>query len=233
LDNKEIASLERPKGLNPPVICGQHRVAEVILKHMAQYPNTKVLWDHNLVEIKDHGDSVTAVCDVRGENAEITGRYLVGADGARSTVRKLIGCTFEGFTYDKMVVATNVYYPFLENGFGLGQFIVHPEHFALVISHHCQSNRRLQNVLQTAYSVAHMRKTHLSALRKLRQTWTLSLIRCSRVQSQSSAISECFRPTSFINWQAMLLMRAILLGAWVSPLDFAMLEVGRLLDWHF
>ena len=67
-----------------------------------------------------------------GGEVRITGDYLVGADGARSSVRKLIGCTFDGFTYDKMVVATNVFYPFRENGFADGQFIIHPEHFAMI-----------------------------------------------------------------------------------------------------
>ncbi len=114
------------------MICGQHKVAEIILEHLAQYPKAKVLWDHSLTEIKDHGDSVTAVCETKERTAEITGRYLVGSDGARTTVRKLIGCTFDGFTYDKMVVATNVYCPFRAHGFTLAQFIVDPENFALV-----------------------------------------------------------------------------------------------------
>jgi 2-polyprenyl-6-methoxyphenol hydroxylase-like FAD-dependent oxidoreductase len=139
VDNKKIAGFERPrgdgnKGGYDPVICGQHKVAEIILKHLEQYPKAKVLWDHSVTGIKDHGDSVTAVCETKTGTAEIAGRYLVGSDGARSTVRKLIGCTFDGFTYDKMVVATNVYYPFRENGFSLAQFIVDPENFALVPS---------------------------------------------------------------------------------------------------
>lgn len=137
-DNKKIAGYERPSGVNmggyAPVLCGQHKVAEIILRHLSEYPHAKILWDHEVTEIRDQGDKgVTAVCDTKdGGKAEITGRYLVGSDGARSTVRKLIGCTFDGFTYDKMVVATNVYYPFRDYGFTLAQFIVDPEDFALV-----------------------------------------------------------------------------------------------------
>jgi len=131
-DNKKICGFERPAGGHPPVICGQHRVAEVILNHMAKYPNAKVLWDHTFKAVKENGDSATVTCETKEGDKEITARYVVGADGATSSVRKAIGCTFDGFTYDKMVVATNVYYPFRENGFGLAQFIVDPEHFALV-----------------------------------------------------------------------------------------------------
>jgi 2-polyprenyl-6-methoxyphenol hydroxylase-like FAD-dependent oxidoreductase len=132
IDNEIVAKANRPRGALPPVICGQHKVAEVILKHLSKHSNAKILWNHKVVGIDDRGDSVTAICETTEGEARITGRYLVGSDGARSTVRKLIGCTFDGFTYDKMVVATNVYYPFKENGFGFAQFIIHPEHFALV-----------------------------------------------------------------------------------------------------
>src|SRR5262249_21334003 len=135
IDNETIAKMERPKGSYPPVICGQHKVAEIILKHLSKCPHAEILWNHKLVGIEDHGDSVTAICNTKNGMVEITGRYLVGSDGARSTVRKLIGCTFDGFTYDKMVVATNVYYPFMQYGFGFAQFIIHPEHFALVLSY--------------------------------------------------------------------------------------------------
>lgn len=132
INGEIIASASRPKGGFDPVICGQHKVAEVILKHLASYPHAEVLWNHKVVEIKDHEDSVTAVCERSNGNIEVTARYLVGSDGARSTVRKLIGCTFDGFTYNKIIVATNVYYPFREHGWSVGQFIVDPEHFALV-----------------------------------------------------------------------------------------------------
>jgi 2-polyprenyl-6-methoxyphenol hydroxylase-like FAD-dependent oxidoreductase len=130
IDGKEIAAIE-PKGGLPPVICGQHKVAEVILKHMEKYPHAKVLWNHKVTAI-EQGKEVTAICETPDGEVRVSGKYLIGADGARSTVRKLIGCTFDGFTYEKMVVATNVYYPFREHGFSGAQFIIHPEHFALV-----------------------------------------------------------------------------------------------------
>ena len=130
---KLVASVPRPKSTHDPVVCGQHQVAGVILEHLAKYPHASVLWNHRLSALKDNGDSVTAVCETHiNETVHITGRYLVGADGARSTTRKLVGCTFDGFTYDKMVVATNVRFPFDKYGFSFAQFVVDPNHFALV-----------------------------------------------------------------------------------------------------
>jgi len=134
VDGTEVARIDRLVSKYPPVLCGQHKVAEIILRHMEKYPHAKVLWNHNVQAIEQDEESVTAVCQTPEGTKKITGKYLVGSDGARSTVRKLIGCTFDGFTYDKMVVATNVYYPFKEHGWTQAQFLIHPEHFALVRS---------------------------------------------------------------------------------------------------
>jgi 2-polyprenyl-6-methoxyphenol hydroxylase-like FAD-dependent oxidoreductase len=120
-----IASIARPRSKYPPVVCGQHEVAEIVLKHLTA--NT-VYWNHKLAAL-ENGDTVTAVCE---NGKRFTAKYLVGADGARSTVRKLIGCTFDGFTYDKMVVATNVRFPFDQYGFTFAQFVVDPDTYALI-----------------------------------------------------------------------------------------------------
>ena len=101
----------------------------------------------------------------------VTGEYLVGADGARSSVRRLIGCTFDGFTYDKMVVATNVFYPFRENGFTNSQFIIHPEHFAMVWPSMPQANPRLEKYLQMECIVYLMVRTHRYRTRKHERIW--------------------------------------------------------------
>jgi 2-polyprenyl-6-methoxyphenol hydroxylase-like FAD-dependent oxidoreductase len=135
IDNKIVAEL--PNRLNPPryppVRCGQHILAAIVLKHLAEYPHAKVLWNHKVVGIEQDKESATAICELdNGKTVRVTGKYLIGTDGAGSIVRKAIGCTFDGFTYDKMVVATNVYYPFMKYGFNRGQFIIHPEHFAMV-----------------------------------------------------------------------------------------------------
>lgn len=137
LDNKFVTDLSSKlmEGYTP-LLCGQHQVAEIILKHLQEYPNAKVLWNHRIVGIDQDGEGVMAICETNEGKVRVTGEYLVGADGARSSVRKLIGCTFDGFTYDKMVVATNVFYPFRENGFTNSQFIIHPDHFAMVWSSH-------------------------------------------------------------------------------------------------
>ena len=47
-------------------------------------------------------DTVSVVCRAPAGEREIKGRWLVGADGGRSIVRKLFGFSFEGFTWDEL-----------------------------------------------------------------------------------------------------------------------------------
>ena len=134
IDGKEVASLNTGmvKDGYPPVMCGQNALAHIIKRHLSKYPNGRVLWNHTVTAIEQTSDQVIVTCSTPDGEKKITGTYLIGADGARSTVRKLIGCSYDGFTYDKQVVATNVMYPFSEYGYSEGQFIIHPEHFALI-----------------------------------------------------------------------------------------------------
>lgn len=58
--------------------------------------------------------------------------YVVGCDGANSTVRRrLFGDdVYPGYTWKEQIVATNVYYDYLDKcDYDDSQFFVHPEHW--------------------------------------------------------------------------------------------------------
>ena len=58
--------------------------------------------------------------------------WVIGTDGARSTVRKLAGLPFEGFTWPDRFVATNIEYPFLDYGFCNANMVVDPVNWAVI-----------------------------------------------------------------------------------------------------
>ncbi|MEO1701982.1 MAG: FAD-dependent monooxygenase [Pseudomonadota bacterium] len=62
--------------------------------------NVELIWGAELIHITDPdsdiSESVTATYDVDGQNHQITGAYLLGCDGVRSTVRKLAGIDWLG-----------------------------------------------------------------------------------------------------------------------------------------
>ena len=53
-----------------------------------------------VTEVGQDDDKVFARAIVNGERQEFEGRYLIGADGAHSVVRRTLGFPLEGFTYE-------------------------------------------------------------------------------------------------------------------------------------
>ena len=77
------------------------------MKQLDQLPNVEILFDHEVVGVTQTDTRVRV--DVRGAGGVTTheGLYLIGADGARSTVRKQTGISFDGFTWpERFLVLT-------------------------------------------------------------------------------------------------------------------------------
>lgn len=85
-----------------------------------------------MCDIKESEDGVTVFAETDGKVKEFKAKYLVGSDGGRSSVRRILDLGYEGFTLPQWLVACNVRYPFQKHGFERGQFIIHPEHFCLI-----------------------------------------------------------------------------------------------------
>lgn len=62
----------------------------------------------------------------------IDASYLIGADGAHSTIRKAMGLELQGKTLDAQLVATDLKFPFKEHGFFDANFIVDSKNYGLI-----------------------------------------------------------------------------------------------------
>jgi 2-polyprenyl-6-methoxyphenol hydroxylase-like FAD-dependent oxidoreductase len=76
----------------------QYVLEEALRAHAATLPTVTIRFNHKCLGADQDGASVTASIQnlTSGETRTVAGRYLVGADGARSTVRELIGARMEG-----------------------------------------------------------------------------------------------------------------------------------------
>jgi len=102
---------------------GQHQLAHMILRHFQALPGTQLLWNTSFEGLTQDPDRVSV--QLRGPNGVLRQDFdwVVGADGARSSVRRAIGVEFEGFTWPETFMATNVYYDFEACGFAYSNMV--------------------------------------------------------------------------------------------------------------
>ena len=81
---------------SPWLLTSQDRIEEVLLRRLADMSEVQICWDTELGEVIQDGDQVTA--EVRGPSGtrHLTARWLVGADGASSSVRRSLGIEMDG-----------------------------------------------------------------------------------------------------------------------------------------
>ncbi|GAA3436701.1 FAD-dependent monooxygenase [Kutzneria kofuensis] len=82
-----------------PWLIPQWRTDEILHDRFVQLGG-KVEFDSEVIGVEQDDDEVRITVRRNGIDEVITGDYLVGTDGGRSTVRKLLGVGFEGETYE-------------------------------------------------------------------------------------------------------------------------------------
>ena len=110
---------------------GQHEVARVAMEH-AQRRGVEIRFGHELTALEDSPEGVTMTVHSAGGEQTIAAKWLIGADGARSTVRKLAGIEFEGHTWPERFVATNVKFDFARLGYQQANFVCDPDNMAVI-----------------------------------------------------------------------------------------------------
>jgi 2-polyprenyl-6-methoxyphenol hydroxylase-like FAD-dependent oxidoreductase len=104
---------------------GQHRFVEVVARQIQTHANATVSLDRALVGLLQDSEGVTAKAQSSsGATEEIRAKWLIGADGAGSTVRKLLNLTFDGMTWPERFIATNLKFDFAKYGFTNATFLV-------------------------------------------------------------------------------------------------------------
>ena len=74
----------------------QFKYTRLVFERLKAFPHVEVVFSAGVAEVSQDASQVTARTeDGRG----FTGDYLVGADGARSAVRRAVGIEFEGLTF--------------------------------------------------------------------------------------------------------------------------------------
>jgi 3-(3-hydroxy-phenyl)propionate hydroxylase/6-hydroxy-3-succinoylpyridine 3-monooxygenase len=107
---------------------GQYELGQIALRHAID-AGVDVRFGTRATGLTPHDDRVVVAVDGADE---IEAPWVVGADGARSSVRRALGLGFEGTTWPERFVATNIRYPFDERGWGIANFLLDGTHGAII-----------------------------------------------------------------------------------------------------
>ena len=101
--------MDRLPGRFPFVLITPQYETERVLQDRALDAGARIAWGTELVGLEQDGDGVRArVRRTGGSEHVLTARYLVGADGAGSTVRRRLGIPFPGRSVARSVMLADV-----------------------------------------------------------------------------------------------------------------------------
>jgi len=89
--------------------CEQFKLTRILHAMLTDNPLYSVRFNAALAQAEDHGDAVTALLE---DGTRLSGSYLIGADGARSAVRKSAGIGFDGFTWPERFLVLSTEFDF-------------------------------------------------------------------------------------------------------------------------
>jgi 2-polyprenyl-6-methoxyphenol hydroxylase-like FAD-dependent oxidoreductase len=88
--------------------CEQSKLTRIICDKLSGNPNFDIAFSNPVQDVSQTTDSVSVTFERDGKRETQSYRWLIGADGARSDVRRSLGVEFEGFTWPEryLVVST-------------------------------------------------------------------------------------------------------------------------------
>jgi 3-(3-hydroxy-phenyl)propionate hydroxylase len=108
--------------------CEQDKLSRTLFEMARAVSNITFRTETKVVGCSQRGDAVEIVVETQdGRREQHRTPYLVGADGARSTVRKAIEVEFEGFTYPERCMIIGTPYDFARDGYAFRNYIADPQ----------------------------------------------------------------------------------------------------------
>jgi len=112
---------------------GQDRLAEICQRRLEAMGNAEVHWQTAFTGLAQDGEGVTVRAETPAGPAELRARWVIGADGAASAVRKALGLSFDGMTWPERFVATNLRHDFESGGYWQSTMVIDDEWGAVIV----------------------------------------------------------------------------------------------------
>jgi 3-(3-hydroxy-phenyl)propionate hydroxylase/6-hydroxy-3-succinoylpyridine 3-monooxygenase len=112
---------------------GQDRLAEICHGRLEAMAHAQVHWNTAFTGLVEDADGVTVTASTPDGPIELRARWVIGADGAGSAVRKALGLSFDGMTWPERFVATNLRHDFESGGYWQSTMVVDEEWGAVIV----------------------------------------------------------------------------------------------------
>jgi len=112
---------------------GQDRLAEICQRRLEAMSNAEIHWRTAFSGLSQDDEGVTVRAGTPEGPIELRARYVIGADGAGSAVRRNLGLSFDGFTWPERFVATNLRHDFESGGYWQSTMVVDDEWGAVIV----------------------------------------------------------------------------------------------------
>lgn len=129
----DISVVGRVTPFNYNIQLGQHMLAEIARRRLEALGNATIRWRARFAGLAQDADGVTLTVETPAGDEELRARYVVGADGAGSEVRKALGLAFDGFTWPERFVATNLYHDFESGGYWQSNMVIDERWGAVIV----------------------------------------------------------------------------------------------------
>jgi 3-(3-hydroxy-phenyl)propionate hydroxylase len=122
--------------------CEQSKLTRILLDQLREQPNFQIEFDSPVKNVTQNDTRVEIAIERNGRIEKHSGRWLIGADGARSDVRRSLGIEFVGFTWPErfLVVSTPFDFRNVIPGLVAVSYVADPQrwHFLLQIPGLCR-----------------------------------------------------------------------------------------------
>jgi len=110
----------------------QYRLTPIQLDILRQEPAAEVHFGHRITGFEQKAGSVLVKFESDGIPGKLEASWLIGADGGRSTIRKLLPVEFEGFTWPEQFLVVSTPYDLGRHGFTMNAYVADPVEWAAV-----------------------------------------------------------------------------------------------------
>lgn len=95
--------------------CEQWKLNKLLIDRIAKFPHAKILLGTEVQSVVQDDNHVEVTVKTPDGIETFSGDYLIGADGAWSSVRQSLGIEFEGFTYPERFLVVSTDFEFAEH----------------------------------------------------------------------------------------------------------------------